>query len=493
MSNAAEGRRKKRRLRIAQCVPLLLALALPASAQASWTAPVNISDPGRDAEFPEVAADQSGNAVFVWKRRAANTDCGGQASCFRIQARVRSAAGVLSAIQTLASPAVVADLFGGPQVAIDQSGNAVFVWQSYDGTTDCGGFPGCRRVQSRARSAAGSLGTPQTLSDGGQHAELPDAGVDQSGNAVFTWRRRDDDMACGPGCFRVQARSRSATGALSSVQTLSPAGQDADHPHIAVDPNGNSVFVWQRPDGTTECPFAGCSRVQARARSAAGMLSVVQTLSAAGHNATDPHLGIDQSGNAVFAWVRYDGSAYCDPDQGCPRAQARARSATGSLSAVQTLSDPLRGALFPRVAVDQGGNALFAWSRKDAATACGGSGCFRVQARARSATGVLSAVQVFSDPGQSAWYPEVAVDPNSNAVAVWQRRDGTTDCASPGCWRVQGRARSAAGTLSVVQDLSAAGQNANYPQLDVDSNGNAIAVWQRFDGTNWRIQAAAGP
>jgi hypothetical protein len=47
--------------------------------------------------------------------------------------------------------------------------------------------------------------------------------------------------------------------------------------------------------------------------------------------------------------------------------------------------------------------------------------------------------------------------------------------------------------LGPIQTLSGAGQDAFAPQVAVDSGGNAVAVWRRFDGTNFRVQAAAGP
>jgi hypothetical protein len=71
-----------------------------------------------------------------------------------------------------------------------------------------------------------------------------------------------------------------------------------------------------------------------------------------------------------------------------------------------------------------------------------------------------------------------------------------------GCLRVQARTRSAAGTLGSVETLSAAGQNAPDPafpgvlagpKVALDETGHAVAVWSRFGGANWRIQAAAGP
>src|SRR6185503_7390520 len=42
--------------------------------------------------------------------------------------------------------------------------------------------------------------------------------------------------------------------------------------------------------------------------------------------------------------------------------------------------------------------------------------------------------------------------------------------------------------LSAI-NLSAGGQDAFEPQIAVDSSGNYLAVWTRYDGTNTRIQA----
>ena len=67
---------------------------------------------------------------------------------------------------------------------------------------------------------------------------------------------------------------------------------------------------------------------------------------------------------------------------------------------------------------------------------------------------------------------EVAVDPQGNAVFVWERREGTAVC----CLRVEARVRSANGTLGATQILSAAGQDAQEPHVAVAANGTAFAV-----------------
>jgi hypothetical protein len=135
----------------------------------------------------------------------------------------------------------------------------------------------------------------------------------------------------------------------------------------------------------------------------------VQTLSAAGQNAGLPQVAVRGTGAAVFTWMRSDGAN--------DRAQTRARSASGTMSAVQDLSYPGRSAFNPQVAVDGGGNAMFTWARLD--------GNFNlIEARSRSASGILRPFTTLSDPGQNAFLPQVAVDPTGDALVTWQRFDG---------------------------------------------------------------------
>ena len=437
---------------------VLVGFLVPPLSHAAWTAPVNVSRANQNASRPQVAVDANGDAVFTWERfDGAN---------WRIQARTRSAVGVLSAVQTLSAAGQNAF---SPQVAVDDAGDAVFTWSRSDGASS--------RVQTRARSVAGVLSAVQNLSDPGQNAFAPQVAVDADGDAVFAWAL---DVGANPQL--AQARARSAAGTLSAVQNLSDSGSDAlsPFPKVAVDDAGDAVFTWERFDGAN-------LRIQTRARdSFTGNLSAVQNLGLSAN--IDVHqVGVDADGDAVFTWVGRDGTTNCG-GVGCLRVQAQARSAAGVLSAVQNLSKGGQNVrLEHQVAVDDAGDAVFTWSRVDGLNS-------RVQTRARSAAGTLSAVQNLSDPGQNALAPQVAVDADGDAVFAWARFDGTVpDPDFPCCARIQARTRSAAGTLSGVQTLSAAGQDAFNPQVGVDAAGKAVATWQRFDGTNDRIQASAGP
>jgi hypothetical protein len=91
-----------------------------------------------------------------------------------------------------------------------------------------------------------------------------------------------------------------------------------------------------------------------------------------------------------------------------------------------------------------------------------------------------------SAAGEDAESPQVAVDPASNMVAVWVRSDGAKDI-------VQAATRPAGGSWGPAIPLSAPGQNAEAPRVAVDSSGNAVAVWTRFNGSRKVVQSAMRP
>jgi hypothetical protein len=145
-------------------------------------------------------------------------------------------------------------------------------------------------------SSAGAWTAPLDLSGTGENATTPQVAVDAAGDAVFAWRRHDGTT------FRAQARARSSAGVLSTVQTLSPAAQNVfldEALQLGVDADSDAVFTWQ--DFNT-------GLVQARTRSSAGILGPVQTLSDAGQSASPPRIAVDPLGDAAVTWKRSDGT-----------------------------------------------------------------------------------------------------------------------------------------------------------------------------------------
>jgi hypothetical protein len=365
---------------------------------------------------------------------------------YRVQGRTLSAAGALGSVQTI-SPAGWDAFY--PHVNADSDGDALFVWQRSDGVGD--------RARVRPLSAAGTIGVGQTMSTGATDSYGPRAAVDEDGDAVLLWYASDGADV------RLYGRTRSAAGALGPVLPISGAGEPAFAGQVAVDPAGNAVFTWYRFDGTN-------FRVEARTLPAGGALGGVQSISDAGQHAYDPQVALDVNGNAVITWQRNDGVNN--------RVQTRTLSAAGVLGNVRTLSDAGEPAWGSRVALDSAGNAVIVWHRSD-------GNHDRVQARTMSSVGTLGLVLTLSAGGEDAWMADVAANDAGDAVFVWQRFDSID-------WRIEARTLSASGNLGQTWTVSDAGGSAYGPRIAAH-DGDAVVTWYRGDGANSRIQYAAGP
>jgi hypothetical protein len=237
---------------------------------------------------------------------------------------------------------------------------------------------------------------------------------------------------------------------------------------VALDPTGDATAVWGRSNGTNDI-------IQAAIRPAGGSWSAPQDLSATGQNAEEPAVGVDAVGDAVAVWSRFDGTHFI--------VQAATRPANGLFSAPQDLSQSGQDAVRQHVAVDANGDAFVDWRRFDGTN-------YIVQAAVRPAGGAWGAAQDLSAAGQTALQPDIAADARGDAVAVWKRSDGTN-------FIVQAAALPMGGSWGAAQSLSTAGQNASDPRIALDPFGDAVADWNRFNGTNDIVQAAgydaAGP
>lgn len=335
-----------------------------------------------------------------------------------------------------------------PQVAISGTGVGLGVWERYDGAHF--------RVQARSRSSSGALGSVQTLSDAGQDAFTPQVAVNPTGTGIIAWTRSDGTND------RIQAVTRSSSGVLGSVRTLSDPGQNAENAQAAIDQNGNAIVVWERHDGTNE-------RIQAVQISSAGVVGSVKTLSPAGGDAFTPQVAVDGNGNAQVVWSRFNSV------QGVDKIQAVSVSASGVVGSVQGLSTAPGDAEAPQVGIDANGNAVVVWQHFDGSNE-------RVQGRTRSASGVLGAIKDLSVATSEGFAPQVAVNATGSGLVVWSRFGSACNCD-----RVQLVPFSSAGAVGTVQTISSSGEDDEEPQVGIAANGNGVAVWESFKGSQEKV------
>jgi LPXTG-motif cell wall-anchored protein len=88
-----------------------------------------------------------------------------------------------------------------------------------------------------------------------------------------------------------------------------------------------------------------------------------------------------------------------------------------------------------------------------------------------------------SATGQDADDPQVTVDSTGLATAVWYRWNGSNDI-------IQSSTSLNGGAWSTPANLSATNGDAYDPQVTVSSTGLATAVWERWNGSNYIIQSS---
>ena len=195
-----------------------------------------------------------------------------------------------------------------------------------------------------------------------------------------------------------------------------------------------------------------------------------RTLSGSTQNALDPQVDVAPDGEATVVWKRFDGFHYL--------VQVRRIAPDGTAdAAAQRLSESGQDAVEPAVAVAADGTATVVWSRFDGSDSI-------VQARRVEPGGTPAATTAnLSALGESAIEPQVEVGPGGEATAIWNRFDGLN-------WIIQGQRLDADGVAAGgVLNFSAATRSAAEPELAVGANGVATAVWDRFDGGSFVVQA----
>ena len=347
-----------------------------------------------------------------------------------------------------------------PLVSVDSAGNATAVWRRYRG--------GKLIYESAVRQAGGPWSTPSRFFGGLDDAYGLQIAVDPLGNETAIWGRRVGRS------WVVQSATRSFGGIWSAPVTLSAAG--AGSALVAAGPEGSVTAVWllEREEGWR-------SVVQSATRSAGGSWSAPVTLSPPRKAARSPQIAIDPQGGATAVWEEeYSGAI-----------ESATRSSGGIWSAPVTLSgDGVVGG-WPQVAVDSQGNATAVWAGRASDGRRIRIQSRRIQTATRPAGGTWSAPVSISKPGhRHVQDPQIAVSPQGEATAIWQRSNGRYLV-------VQGASRPAGGGWSRPVDITTGhGRGGQHLQLVVDSWGNATAIWEGYDtrpGPDFAIQAAKHP
>ena len=189
-----------------------------------------------------------------------------------------------------------------------------------------------------------------------------------------------------------------------------------------------------------------------------------QDVSASG----SPELAMDLEGNAIALW---EGAHAVWAKRFTPNA------GWGSPALLQSgdLGDPV-------VSVNGKGVAAAVWLQLD------GPGSTLRAARFEPTTGWRGAqtvVQSDRGPDDLIHSPDVAIDDNGNAIAVWAQQRSTTDQR---VWASRFTLGTGWGAATAIE--SRGGGRSYMPKVGSDRNGNAIAIWRREEGGRFMVLAS---
>lgn len=305
-----------------------------------------------------------------------------------------------------------------------------------------------------------SLGAPQTQGTCSFFGCVPGIGgvdvtVDPSGSVTLVWARRTtgDDLV-------LQTVTRPAGGSFSQPQSLGPVSSPflgiLNNPSVAVDARGSAIAVWSDPSGI----------IKAAIRPPGGSFGAPVDLST-GTNNFEPNLALSANGTAVVTWA--DGNTI--------RAASRAPGA--AFGPGQALGDTGGALATPQAAVNDAGAAAVIWASDPP-----GTDPAVIQARVRPAGTDFPAapVQTLSAAGQTASFPDIQMDAAGRATAIWVRSNGTNNV-------IQSKAGLPTGVFGAVDEVSEPGADASFPQVALDAENNAVAVWVR----NQVVESATRP
>lgn len=243
----------------------------------------------------------------------------------------------------------------------------------------------------------------------------------------------------------------------SASTTIS--SQISDESQVGMDGDGNAIAIWREFDGTD-------TNIQTAIQVKGGVWSTPVTISSVpGNNIyAAPQIAVNPTGNAVAIWDEVNGS----------NSTVRAATYDGSWSTPVDVSAPTAvSGQVPVVAINANGYAVALWVRNDGSKAITQSATLQFNGSWSTPVDVSSA---FIDT----YVPQVGIDNEGNAVAVWLDVTNQT---------IQSSSLPFGGSWLTPIDLSASG-NSGEPKVDMNSSGYAVATWERFNGSFFAIQAS---
>lgn len=298
-----------------------------------WTAPAVIQASARRGDSPDLDVNAAGAAAAVWTEEQ-DTDL------YVVKAARFDPASGWGAPVTLSQAGQNAQ-FSVPRVAIAKNGSIIATWKQYYNrnvnktTTDSAYFDAASQQWSATRSMQAQSAS-----------EFPVPAIAANGNAMLLW----SDDGASPGVQQAYAaRYDAAAKTWGANVALVSSGRITYGMRIAIDGNNNAIAVLK------EDSSLGGHLLAARYSAAGNSWGKAEDLQSA--DAGQPQLGFDAAGNALLVWQQYAPPSYTIQSR-------RYQQSSNSWTALPAQSYYISSLQMP-AQVDRAGNAVVAWVTYD--------------------------------------------------------------------------------------------------------------------------------
>jgi hypothetical protein len=417
-----------------------------ANAGAAWSKPVTLGPIGRDSGEPELAVGPDGEAVAVWE--------GGRPEGIRVSSR-RPGHG-------WSRPALIR---GSSESELDVAvtrRKAVVVW---GGTIRPQGSEAYVAFAA-TRLRGGRWSKPENISAEKRwryepEGTEPDVAITKRGEAIAMWTARDEGHSTTP--FIKSSTQPLGEGWSSPVGIRGSI--EGEEPQVEVTPNGEAVAVWH-------AFYNEESGLETASRPAGGRKwSGVKRLTNPGAF-PEPQLAITPTGEPVAVWSLELG-------EGLQVATRNSDLRWGVKTFMATRAERFN---FPQIVTGPGGAAALVWTRDQ------NDGGEDVAVSFHPRGGEWSEPASLFGPEIRGQRPAVALTRGGEWIAVWKS-------ALPGGGSmIQASSRRPGQSWSPPVNLAGSPiaplPGSSRPEIAVAANGEAFAVWQRYDGSSWVVEAA---
>jgi hypothetical protein len=348
-----------------------------------------------------------------------------------------------------------------PRIAVDPHGIVMAVWVQADSVTS--------HIYANRYVPGSGWGAAALLESSDLPADNPQIAADSGGNFIAVWHHAwkvVNGVRYGVHANRYVAGTGWGAASVVFVDvTKDYITADADL-RIATGPNGDAMAVWSVYDWSwNHTSVRACHYTAGTGWDAAVNLSTEAAWSAYGAN-----VAMDAGNNAIVVFSRDSGAA---TSPGIQAVTYTAGTGWGTPVRIESAaSAAIRSGSGVQIAFDGQGNALAVWYQY------GKPGIFSNRSVAGTGWG---APQAIADTGSTS-YDEglvLAIDKNGNAMAVWNQYGGVLYAN-----------RYVAGTgWGITGVIEANGQDYSG-HVALDQNGDAIAVWGNYACNSSNIQTS---